>query len=386
MLLYVHVPFCVGKCGYCAFHSGLFSPSDAARFVDLVVREMARWAQTLGPRPVRTIYFGGGTPSLLTVSQLGRILDHVVRSFSVLPDAEITLEANPESAIRSGFFKQMETLGINRLSLGVQSLQDELLQVLGRPHDSRQARLAMDRAVAAFSNVSVDLIWGLPGQRLDHWMGDLAQTVAAGPQHFSLYGLSLEEGTALQEAVNCGRLTIPDDEECVDMYSQAVSYLQAEGFLQYEVSNFSLSGCESRHNAGYWSGLDYLGLGPGAVSTMGERRWVNPPNLTAYERLILTGQGARETEHLSAEVRRREMVMLALRTRQGLDLNKFKAMAGRHLKLDQNPAVERLRSSGLIHLSTGHLQLTSAGMLVSNSIIELVLDLLDGAHDDTGHL
>lgn len=386
MLLYIHVPFCVRKCGYCAFHSGPFSPRDAARYVDLVLREMTQWTLAHGSQQLQTIYIGGGTPSLLNARQLGRILDHAAQCFSLDREAEITLEANPDSALRPGFFSEIRGQGVNRLSLGVQSLQDALLRVLGRPHDRHQAILAMEQAAASFSNLSLDLIWGLPEQSLDQWMEDLAAVAAAGPRHLSLYGLTLEEGTPLQRAVCCGSLTLPDEERAAAMYSQAASWLEAQGFLHYEVSNFSRPGYESRHNTGYWAGEDYLGFGPAAVSTVQGVRWINPPSLGAYEELVLTGQGVRETEQLTVDIRRQEAIMLALRTRQGLDLNKFKAMAGQDMTWDQHPVVERLRSNGLVRLQSGHLQLTRAGLLVSNSIIELVLDLLDHPHDDTGHL
>ena len=201
MLLYVHVPFCVRKCGYCAFHSGPFSEGDAARYVALVLRELDGWAKILGRATLETVYFGGGTPSLLTPEQVGAILDAAARSFDLDPEAEITLEANPESALRSGFLAAVRGLGVNRLSLGVQSLQDDLLAMLGRPHDSAQARRAVHAARAAgFSNLSLDMIWGLPGQDVSAWLEDLAGTMALAPEHVSCYGLSLEEGAPLAEA------------------------------------------------------------------------------------------------------------------------------------------------------------------------------------------
>ena len=377
MLLYVHVPFCVRKCGYCAFHSGPFSEVDAARYVALVLRELDGWAKIFGRMPLETVYFGGGTPSLLKPGQIGDILDAAARSFDLDPGAEITLEANPESALRSGFLAAVRDLGVNRLSLGVQSLQDDLLAMLGRPHDSGQARRAVHAARAAgFSNLSLDMIWGLPGQDTALWLQDLAGIVGLAPEHVSCYGLSLEEGAPLAEAVRAGRLTPPDDEEGARMYLEGSAYLETEGFGHYEISNYARPGRESRHNQGYWSGRDYLGLGPAAVSTLEGRRWTNPTGLDDYARAVAAGNGRDEEETLTADTRRQEMVMLALRTRDGLDLDKFMAATGREFPR-RDPAVERLRSSGLVRLGAGRLQLTREGMLVSNSVIELVLGVLE---------
>jgi oxygen-independent coproporphyrinogen-3 oxidase len=386
MLLYVHVPFCTRKCGYCAFHSGRFSREAATEYMQSVLREMQDQARILGPVRLDTVYFGGGTPSLLEPAQIGAVLDAAARCFVLTTGAEITVEANPESALRKGFLDGLRLLGVNRLSLGVQSLHDDLLAMLGRIHDSDQARSAARAARdAGFENLSLDLIWGLPGQDLTRWMQDLAEAVDLEPTHMSCYGLTLEEGTTLTQLVDSGTLVLPDEEEGARMFLMGAEYLESRGFRHYEVSNFAIPGRESRHNSGYWAGRDYLGLGPSAVSTQGHRRWANPADLGAYTTLIVQG-GKRDVEILSEDIRLRETIMLALRTSTGLDLEQLKAMAGNDFPPGFRPAVERLRSSGLVRLDSGHLFLTRAGMLVSNSIIELVLDLLDRVHEDTGNL
>jgi putative oxygen-independent coproporphyrinogen III oxidase len=382
MLLYVHVPFCVRRCGYCAFHSGLFSGEDAKVYMQLVLQEMEAWGRSLGRAPVETVYFGGGTPSLLEPGQIDALLQSVVACFSLSPDAEITLEANPESALKPGFLGSVRSLGVNRLSLGVQSLQDDLLAMLGRPHDSAQARLAVRAARnAGFSNLSLDLIWGLPGQTPDRWMDDLTEAVELAPEHLSCYGLSLEEGTALADEVGEGGLVLPDDESGARMYMEGTEFLQSRGYVHYEVSNYARPGRESRHNQGYWAGLEYLGLGPAAVSTIKDRRWSNPATLGKYAAAVADGTQT-EMEVLSARTRLQEMVMLTLRTGVGLGLEKFKATTGAEFPW-RHPAVEQLRSSGLVRLRDGHLQLTRKGMLVSNSVIEMVLGILDRMHADT---
>jgi oxygen-independent coproporphyrinogen-3 oxidase len=383
MLLYVHVPFCVRKCGYCAFHSGPFSLGAADEYVGLVLREMAAWAEELGRARVETVYFGGGTPSLLTTGQIGSILETAARVFSLDAGAEITLEANPESALGDGFLQGLRALGVNRLSLGVQSLRDDLLATLGRPHDAGQARRAVGAARdAGFDNLSLDLIWGLPGQDVAGWLRDLEEAVRMAPEHLSCYGLSLEDGAPLAARVGRGELSLPDEDAAARMYLDGSAYLEACGFRHYEISNYARPGRESLHNGGYWAGLGYLGLGPSAVSTLGDRRWANPEGLGDYARTVTAGVVRDGAETLTAPTRRQEMVMLALRTCAGLDLEKFMATTGREFPC-RHPAVERLCSSGLAALRSGHLHLTRKGMLVSNSVIEMVLETLDGMPEET---
>ncbi len=383
MLLYVHVPFCVRKCGYCAFHSGPFS-RDAARFyVRQVLREMADWGRVLGRVPVESVYFGGGTPSLLEAGQIAALLEAADAGFLLSAGVEITLEANPDSVLKDGFLGSVRSLGVNRLSLGVQSLRDDALAMLGRPHDGRQARRAVHAARdAGFSNLSLDLIWGVPGQNVERWMDDLREVVELAPEHISCYGLSLEEGVPLTRQVEEGLLTMPDEESGARMYLDGSEFLESGGYAHYEISSYARPGRESRHNRGYWAGDEYLGLGPAAVSTIKDRRWANPTGLKDYAAAVAKGSMRCEVEVLSARTRLQEMVMLSLRTREGLDLEKFKATTGTEFPW-RHPAVEQLRSSGLACLRAGHLQLTRKGMLVSNSVIEMVLGILDRMHADT---
>jgi oxygen-independent coproporphyrinogen-3 oxidase len=332
---------------------------------------------------VETVYFGGGTPSLLEAGQIADLLQAADASFTLGADAEITLEANPDSALKSGFLRSVRGRGVNRLSLGVQSLQDDLLAMLGRPHDSRQARLAVSAARdAGFSNLSLDLIWGLPGQNFERWMDDLAGALELAPEHLSCYGLSLEEGAPLTRSVEDGSLVLPDEETCARMFLDGSKLLESQGYGHYEISNYARPGRESRHNRGYWTGQDYLGLGPAAVSTIGGRRWENPAALDEYAATVTGGEGENAMEVLSAHTRLQEMVMLSLRMHEGLGLEKFKATTGTEFPW-RHPAVEQLRSSGLVRHRDGHLQLTREGMLVSNSVIEMMLGILDHMYADT---
>ena len=299
------------------------------------------------------------------------LLDAAAEFYGLDAAAEITLEANPESVIRPGFLHDIRSLGVNRLSLGVQSLDNRTLRILARPHDADQARRAVQMArESGFENLSLDLIWGVPGQTPVLWLEDLAAAADLETDHLSCYGLSLEEGATLASAVRDGTLVLPGEEDGADMYVRGVEYLARRGFLQYEVSNFARPGRESLHNQGYWDGEDYLGFGPSAVSTVGRRRFTAPRGLLPYAAFVSGAVGAEEEEILSGDIVRRERIMLALRTTRGLDL--------KTLGPDQNAGLretlESLRASDRIRLEGGRLSLTRTGMLVSDSIIEFVLD------------
>lgn len=376
--LYVHVPFCVRKCAYCAFYSEPYRARNAALFIDQVMTEISVRAGRIGAARVASVYIGGGTPSVLSQEQLGAVLDCVRRCFSVVAGAEITVEANPESALRSDFLAGLPDLGVNRLSLGVQSFRDDMLRLLGRLHSGREAELAFGAARAAgLTNIGLDLIWGLPGQTVAAWLEDLRRAVALGPEHLSCYGLSLEEGTPLAARAVRGELALPDEDESVGMYLDGSEFLESRGYAHYEISNYALPGRESRHNAGYWAQDDYLGLGPAAVSSWGARRWTNPADLAEYARCVEAGCPEMNVEKLSARIHGRELVMLSLRTSGGLNLERFKAQTGQDFLQYTRPFVEQLCSRGLARLRSGHLQLTRRGMLLGNSVIGMLLDLLD---------
>ncbi len=387
MLLYVHVPFCVRKCAYCAFHSVTFRPEDAARYTALVTRELRLRMARRASAGVSSVFFGGGTPSVLELGQVEEILQAVRTQCVVTGDAEITVEANPESVTRPGFLPGLRRLGVNRLSLGVQSFQDGVLHMLGRPHGAAEAVAGARTARAAgFDNLSLDLIWGLPGQTLESWRADLHQAVALGPEHLSCYGLSLEDGTPLASRVARGELALPDEDESAGMYMWGSEFLESRGYAQYEISNYARPGRESRHNLGYWAQEDYLGLGPSAVSTLDARRSANPADLDEYAHWVPAGCADMNVEQLSKRTLGQEMVMLALRTRRGLDLERFKVRTGHDFLRFTHPSVEQLCSNGLAGLGSGHFHLTRKGMLLSNSIIGLLLELVDGMPEHTEHV
>lgn len=367
--LYIHVPFCRAKCRYCAFFSEPLREGALDAYLPTLLDEIALWAGRLGRLSVPTVFFGGGTPSLLPLEALARIMDALRASFDLAEGAEISLEANPESASLE-FLRTAKALGVNRLSLGVQSFRDDELFLLGRPHNARQAWEAATRARSAgFANLSLDLIWGLPGQREGQWLETLRRAVELSPEHLSCYGLSLEPGTPLAEAPEEER-ALPPERELAHMFVHTGELLEDAGHLHYEISNYARLGQACRHNQACWEGRDYLGLGPGAASTLGSLRWSNPEDLRTWAELVQTRRiGLARRESLSPETRAKERLMLALRTAKGLDLAEYRALTGKSLTTTHAGIIQALRQKELIRLHQGRLRLTRTGMLVSNSII-----------------
>ncbi|MCH5278085.1 MAG: radical SAM family heme chaperone HemW [Desulfovibrionaceae bacterium] len=381
MLLYIHVPFCRGKCRYCAFYSEPLAGSAPGRgqermqlWVDTLLMEMAQWADRLERPAVRTVFFGGGTPSLVPPDILSAVLNRVRRSFRLEPGAEISMEANPESLTRASA-RGYARAGINRVSLGVQALNDDLLAFLGRPHTVKDVMQAYNALRAAnCHNISLDLIWGLPGQSVTAWLGQLGEVVRLRPEHVSCYGLSVEPGTPLAAMRDIDAFTLPLEREQATMYMRGAEILEEAGLLQYEISNFSRMGYQCRHNTGYWEGEDYLGLGPGATSTLGGRRWTNPADIAAWADVVRRHAGAADAEELTLTDRVLELVMLRLRTARGLRVKAYRALTGRDLLRDHKELIHALHRHGLIRIRHGYLWLTRSGMLVSNSILERFFD------------
>lgn len=370
MLLYVHVPFCRKKCVYCAFYSEILDMGALESYCDALVREMRLWSGRLHRPRVSTVYFGGGTPSLLPGWALSRIMPELTKCFDVASEAEFTFEANPDSTVDEGYLRDLHGFGVNRLSIGVQSLSDADLALLGRPHLAQAAVSAYALARRAkFTNISLDFLWGLPGQRISLWLEELKLAVKMQPEHLSCYGLTVEPGTPLEAMVESGETLLPEENEQARMFILGAEYLEAEGYMQYEISNFSRMGRQSRHNTGYWEGLDYLGLGPSAVSTLSGARHENPKDIKEYVMQAKKGTlGASAIALTDAELTR-EMVMLSLRTSQGLSLSAYRKRTGRDFLRENAPLIQGLRQNELIRISGGRLRLTKNGMLVSNVIL-----------------
>ncbi len=378
MLLYLHVPFCRSKCGYCAFHSQVPDDNAVQVYLDALMREIALWGDRLGNVSVETIFIGGGTPSILPSKAIDVILNRLSKTFAISSGAEISMEANPESALRDSFLHDVHASGINRLSLGIQSLNRDLLHTLGRPHSAKQAIEAIERArQSGFANINIDFIWGLPGQRIKHWLEELKQIVKLGPDHISCYSLTIEENTPFEAAYDDGKLELPSDDDQGKMFLYGSDFLELQGYSHYEISNFARMGFQCRHNLGYWEGADYLGLGPSAVSTIRSRRWKNTKDLGEYAEKTRNGQIGEYAETLTPHDRMEELIMLRLRTARGLRLAAYKELTGRVFMEDFRPMITALHQHGLVKIRNGYLNLTKRGMLVSNTIIENLFEAMD---------
>ena len=354
--LYAHLPFCSSRCGYCAFVVEVGNLESRDAYLDALLAELALEGGVLGP--LDTVYLGGGTPTLMRPRRLGRLLDAL--SPWLRPDAEITVEANPETVDA----RQLEALveaGVTRISLGVQSLQPHLLAALDRAATPDQARAAVACARAAgFSGVSLDLLFGVPGQTPDDLRRDLDEVVRLAPDHVSWYELELKPGSALARQ----GVAAPDEDAAADAYRAVVHGLEDEGYRWYETANFARPGHRCRHSLAYWGAADYLGLGVGAVSTVGGRRWRNAPGVGAYADALGEGRAPRRShERLDADTARRERWMLGLRLDRPLQL----AWAG---PPDRPEALPRLRELGLLEGPvTDEVRLSREGRFVQNAVL-----------------
>ena len=374
--LYIHVPFCRQKCAYCDFYS---LPGAEARMDDYV-RAVAAQLKEVAPRAalhtVDTVYFGGGTPSYLGVKRLKTLLAAVDKHYALARDAEITLEANPDSAMDWKELRALRRAGFNRISLGMQSAVDEELRAVGRIHTFSQVEAAVEAArKAKLQNLSLDLIYGLPGQTMDSFLFSLNAAAALSPEHISCYGLKVEPGTPLYDRRD--ETDLADDDAQADLYLAAVAFLEEQGYQQYEISNFAKPGFASRHNLKYWTLGEYAGFGPGAHSDFGGVRYSYDRDLDAYITGALRG-GAMpiESEDLPQWTRDTEYIMLSLRTVQGLDPRRFERTFRRYFS-PLEPLLERYAAAGLaVHAEDGSWHLTPKGFLVSNTLIGELLDAL----------
>jgi oxygen-independent coproporphyrinogen-3 oxidase len=367
--LYVHIPFCAAKCAYCHFAIDPRRPEAARqeRYRLALEAEIAE-AQT---GEADTIYVGGGTPSLLSPDRLASVIEALRRRFRLEPGAEVTVEANPEDLDRAGY-RALGALGANRLSLGIQSLDDSVLREMGRGHGAREALRALEDARAAgFANISVDLILGWPGETRVRWGRTLEGVLAAGPDHVSLYLLEVERKTLLAHRASRGRLDLPDEDLVADLYHEAAEALAAGGIERYEISNFARPGFESRHNRKYWDDAPFVGFGMSAHSFRNGRRWWNRDRFATYCRAVeeAGGRGAVLGGRApSPSERAGEALFTGLRRREGIDLDAFRGRYALDPLREHAPALREAGAAGLIELTAGRLRLTERGMLLSNEI------------------
>jgi oxygen-independent coproporphyrinogen-3 oxidase len=364
--LYIHIPFCIRKCAYCGFYS-VTDHSLIPAYRSALRREMdlyRGWAVSFD-----TLYLGGGTPSVLPAGDLEGLIADIRAAFTIASDAEITVEVNPGD-ITPGLLASLRRAGVNRISLGVQSLDDGILAFLGRRHDRTQAVAALAAIRnAGIDHIGIDLIYGVPGQGMDPWLATLRETVALNPDHLSCYQLTLEEGTPLAERHSRGEIAFPGEMLQADFFCNTSEFLEDNGYIHYEVSNFARPGRESRHNRKYWNHAPYLGLGPAAHSFSGrERRW-NRSSTDVYIGDLESGREPIESrEILGDEQLHMETLFLGFRTRRGICLETFKIRYGRDLLADKRDMIERLSGEGLLEIRDGFLRPTRAGMAVADSL------------------
>ncbi len=377
--LYLHIPFCHTRCHYCDFNTyagmlPLREPYVRALLTEIAMAGTFAQLPDGSPRRSRTIFFGGGTPSLLSVSQISRILDACHRNFAVDEDAEITLEANP-GTLNQEQLAGLRAAGINRLSMGAQSFDAELLKTLGRIHSPKDITQAVRYARAAgFTSINVDFMFGLPGQTMRHWRETLDRALDMHIEHLSLYSLIIEEGTPFFNWTREGRITPGDDDLCADMYEYADERLQAAGYVNYEISNWSLPGHQSQHNLTYWHNLPYLGMGAGAYSSFGGRRFSDVRDPLEYVRLLAAHQWPEaESETIDRQLAMSETAFLALRTAQGLHLPTFAERFSASFTEFVGDRLNTVEEAGLLESDHDWLRLSKRGRLLGNEVFHRLL-------------
>ena len=373
---YVHWPFCAAKCPYCDFNSHVASEIDESRWVRAYLREIDRYAQEVPGRILNSVFFGGGTPSLMAPDTVGAILERIRKHWPAANDMEVTLEANPGS-VEAGRFRGYAEVGVNRVSIGVQALNNDDLKRLGRLHSVEEALAALNVARNTFDRVSFDLIYARQGQTLRDWRAELQRALGFAADHLSLYQLTIEPGTAFGDRYDAGKLReLPDEDLAAEMYLTTQELCEAAGLPAYEVSNHAVSGAESRHNLIYWRYGDYAGIGPGAHSRLtigGQKFAVETPLMpNAWLTAAEAGNGENFRRVLAQQEQAEEYLMMGLRIQQGIDIKRFNELSDRPL---DGSVLDNLCALGMVEPSDTHLRVTPNGRMVLNAVIK---DLFTG--------
>jgi oxygen-independent coproporphyrinogen-3 oxidase len=376
--IYVHWPFCLSKCPYCDFNSHVREQVDQARWRAALLAELDHYAERTPGRTVTSIFFGGGTPSLMEPATAAAVIDRVAERWQTAPGLEITLEANP-SSVEAARFADLARAGVNRVSLGVQALDDKSLAFLGRRHNAAEALAALAVAQAQFSRVSFDLIYARPGQTVESWTEELARAVAYGTEHLSVYQLTIEEGTRFATLAQRGELDLPDEDTQAALYEATQEILSAAGLPAYEISNHARPGAECRHNLTYWRYGDYVGVGPGAhgrLTTLGRKlatRAHRAPEIW-LERVEAQGHGAHEDIVISRAEQRDELLMMGLRLTEGVSRERMQAQFGADIDALIEPrTLSRLIDAGFLALNAETLRATPAGLQRLNAVLGRLL-------------
>lgn len=372
--LYIHIPFCLAKCAYCAFVSFPVRNFDTATYLAALYREIDFWGARSGVDEFGSVFIGGGTPTILSPGELGELLAVLGDKFSIAADAEITMETNPNT-VDLAKLRALLASGVNRLSIGIQSFNDQTLGLIGRTHTgaegARAFRLARE---AGFENLNLDLIYGLPGQTVEQWLDSLGEALALGPDHLSAYQLSIDPGSRFAERVARGTLLLPEDDQVAIMAERTLEVLGAGPLERYEISNYARPGYRCRHNLIYWHNEAYLGLGAGAVSNWSGLRIRNIEAPDLYCRRLLAGEvGWSEAEALPREASFRETVIMGLRLPEGIDLESLRKRFNLDLEDYYGDILRKLRGRGMIEIKGDRLRLTDVALPFANQVLsELV--------------
>jgi oxygen-independent coproporphyrinogen-3 oxidase len=371
---YVHIPFCVAKCNYCTFNSYAGLQHLHRRYVDALVQEMELWARARPPVRVSSVYLGGGTPSSLSVELLGAILSACRQSLNPAPGAEISMEANP-GTVSATSLSALRAKGVNRLSLGAQSFDDDALRLLGRIHTAADAKQAYYLArQAGWDNLNLDLIYGIPKQTLEGWRADVSEAIELHPEHLSLYCLTVEEGTPLAESISRGELPSPDPDLAADMYVYAEKSLADARYEHYEISNWARAGRECQHNVTYWHNLPYVGFGAGAHSFDGRSRYYNTLSPEEYVQRVTQGQKPLAgSERIDEAVEMSETMILGLRMCEGVSFRLFEDRFRVSAIRIHGEQIRELIDLGLLDATADGVRLTAQGRLLGNEVFERFL-------------
>ncbi len=366
--IYIHIPFCKQRCNYCAFYSStLYNIRE--EYTNALCREISMRKDYVRGETIETIYLGGGTPSTLEISQLQQICDTIYANHTVSNNAEVTIECNPDD-LTPQFLAKLKELPFNRISMGIQSFDDAQLKRLGRRHNARKAQQAIINArTAGYNNISIDLMFALPGSTKESWRHDLECAIALKPNHLSAYNLMYEEGTPLHRALERGDFAELSEEENVEQFEMLITKLKKAGYHHYEISNFAQPGCESRHNSSYWNDTPYIGCGAAAHSYNGTSREWNIADIKGYIKGIESGERNYEIEHLNEEERYNDAVLTRLRTAKGIPLEWMKEKFNAKLNNHMLRIAKKEIALGNLKEEKGHLSLTEKGIFISDAVI-----------------
>lgn len=366
--IYIHIPFCKQRCRYCAFYSStLYNIREA--YVDALCKELLMRKEYITGETVGTIYLGGGTPSTLAIEQLKRICDTIYSNYPIAEAPEVTIECNPDD-LTPEFLEQLRSLPFNRISMGIQSFNDAQLKRLGRRHTAEAARQAVANARASgYSNISIDLMFALPGSSRAEWQETLDTAIALQPEHLSAYNLMYEEDTPLYRDLTEGKVTELSEEENLEQFSMLINSMKAAGYRHYEISNFALPDRESRHNSSYWNDTPYIGCGASAHSYNGTSRGWNIADIKEYIKGVKNGTLNFEVEHLSEEERYNDAILTRLRTADGLPLAWMREKFSDRLNTYMLHAAKKEIALGNLKETNGHLSLTEKGIFISDAVI-----------------